>query len=408
MKKYYPYLITVSHMINDSCQSVLPALLPLFIYTYGLSLEQAGFLILANTALSSLLQPLLGYVSDKINQPRLIALGVLLSACSTGAMGFVTSYESLLVCATLAGVGSSIFHPEGAKIMNRLGGGKKGKAMGTFAIGGSSGFAIGPLFAGSIAYTVGPHGLAAFTIVGLIISTVLFALMPRIVTHARTIDQAVAMENPTLVAKPLKNYWKYFGILPSLVGSEMCIRDRFIIILSQSVNFRVINAFIPIFWTRELGTSPEQGSFALTIFFSIGIFMTYIGGLLGDKYGPIKIIRLSLLIWLPAMFLLTEVPTFSPVIMMPIAYMLLLMIGAAKALSYSPVIVLGQTYLAKSIGFASGITLGVSQTIGGIIAPVVGNLADTYSLPAAMMTLVPFLVVGLGASLILKDPKKLQ
>ena len=60
MKKYYPYLITVSHMINDSCQSVLPALLPLFIYTYGLSLEQAGFLILANTALSSLLQPLLG------------------------------------------------------------------------------------------------------------------------------------------------------------------------------------------------------------------------------------------------------------------------------------------------------------------------------------------------------------
>ena len=279
--------------------------------------------------------------------------------------------------------------------MNRLGGGKKGKAMGTFAIGGSSGFAIGPLFAGSIAYTVGPHGLAAFTIVGLIISTVLFVLMPRIVTQARTIDQAVAMENPTLVAKPLKNYWKYFGIL-------------FIIILSQSVNFRVINAFIPIFWTRELGTSPEQGSFALTIFFSIGIFMTYIGGLLGDKYGPIKIIRLSLLIWLPAMFLLTEVPTFSSVIMMPVAYMLLLMIGAAKALSYSPVIVLGQTYLAKSIGFASGITLGVSQTIGGIIAPVVGNLADTYTLPAAMMTLVPFLVVGLGASLILKDPKKLQ
>ena len=153
MKKYYPYLITVSHMINDSCQSVLPALLPLFIYTYGLSLEQAGFLILANTALSSLLQPLLGYVSDKINQPRLIALGVLLSACSTGAMGFVTSYESLLVCATLAGVGSSIFHPEGAKIMNRLGGGKKGKAMGTFAIGGSSGFAIGPLFAGYCLYS---------------------------------------------------------------------------------------------------------------------------------------------------------------------------------------------------------------------------------------------------------------
>ena len=73
--------------------------------------------------------------------------------------------------------------------MNRLGGGKKGKAMGTFAIGGSSGFAIGPLFAGTIAYTIGPHGLAAFTVVGLLIATVLFVLMPRIVAHARTMTK---------------------------------------------------------------------------------------------------------------------------------------------------------------------------------------------------------------------------
>ncbi len=394
MQKFYPYLITVSHMINDSCQSVLPALLPLFIFTYGLTLEQAGFLILANTALSSLLQPLLGYISDKIHQPRLIALGVLLSACSIGVMGIVTSYESLLICATLAGIGSSIFHPEGAKIMNRLGGGKKGKAMGTFAIGGSSGFAFGPLFAGAIAYTVGPHGLLAFTVVGIIVSIILCGLMPRIEAHANTIEQAVTTRNHTVPAVPLKNYWMYFGIL-------------FIIILSQSINFRVINAFIPVFWTRELGTSPEQGSFALTVFFSIGIFMTYIGGLLGDKYGPIKIIRLSLLLWLPSMFLLPQVPEFSATIMLPLGYLLLIIIGAAKALSYSPVIVLGQTYLAKSIGFAAGVTLGVSQTIGGIIAPVVGNIADTYSLPVAMMTLVPFLLIGLIASLFLKDPKKL-
>ena len=108
------------------------------------------------------------------------------------------------------------------------------------------------------------------------------------------------------------------------------------------------------------------------------------------------------------MFTITPVHEVSVTILMPLAYVIVIMIGAAKASRYSPVIVLGQTYLAKSIGFASGITLGVSQTIGGIIAPVVGNLADTYSLTAAMMTLVPFLIVGLVASLLLKDPKKLQ
>ena len=81
-------------MINDSCQSVLPALASVYLYIWN-ELRASRFLILANTALSSLLQPLLGYMSDKINQPRLIAFGVLLSACSTGMMGFVTSYESL-------------------------------------------------------------------------------------------------------------------------------------------------------------------------------------------------------------------------------------------------------------------------------------------------------------------------
>ena len=85
--------------------------------------------------------------------------------------------------------------------------------MGTFAIGGSSGFAIGPLFAGTIAYTIGPHGLAAFTVVGIIIFTILFVLMPRIVAHARTIDQAVATENPTVAAKPLKNYWNTWHLV---------------------------------------------------------------------------------------------------------------------------------------------------------------------------------------------------
>lgn len=393
MHKQYPYLITAAHMVNDSCQSVLPALLPLFIYTYGLSLEQAGFLILANTALSSLLQPLLGYISDKLNQPRLIALGVLLSACSTGMMGIVSSYESLLICATLAGVGSSIFHPEGAKIMNRLGGGKKGKAMGTFAIGGSSGFAFGPLFAGAIAYTIGPQGLSAFTIVGIIMCTILFILMPRIVAYANTLERSIHNTNTDeTIAMPLRNYWSYFGIL-------------FLIILSQSINFRVINAFIPVFWTSQLGASPEQGSFALTVFFSVGIFMTYIGGLLGDKYGPVKIIRFSLLLWLPAMFALPYIPQMPTALI--IGYLLLIIIGAAKALSYSPTIVLGQTYLAKSIGFASGITLGVSQTIGGLVAPIVGRLADIYSLPLAMLTLVPFLALGLIASLFLKSPKDL-
>ncbi len=387
MQKKYLYLITSAHMINDSCQSVLPALLPLFILSYGLSLEEAGILIFANTALSSLLQPLLGYFSDKLSEPRLIALGTLLSACSTGMMGIVDSFPALIACSTMSGVGSAVFHPEAGKIVNRLSGNAKGKSMGTFAIGGSAGFAIGPVIAATIAYTIGPIGLMGFTIVGALMTILLFVLMPRIEAFARTLQQEVAASTKNAVEKVVTNDWKSFALL-------------FLVIVAQSINFRVVNAFIPVFWIKELGQSPEAGSFALTVFFSIGIVMTYVGGIWADRIGPNRLIRYTMLLWLPATIIFPQSTTLW------MAYLAISIIGVAKALTYSPMVVLGQTYLAKSVGFASGITFGLSMTIGGMVAPLVGKLADMYDLPTALLVLTPCMLLGVIGSYLLPIPKK--
>lgn len=387
MQKKYLYLITSAHMINDSCQSVLPALLPLFILSYGLSLEEAGILIFANTALSSLLQPLLGYFSDKLSEPRLIALGTLLSACSTGMMGIVDSFPALIACSTISGVGSAVFHPEAGKIVNRLSGNAKGKSIGTFAIGGSAGFAIGPVIAATIAYTIGPIGLMGFTIVGALMTILLFVLMPRIEAFARTLQQEVAASTKKAVEKVVTNDWKSFALL-------------FLVIVAQSINFRVVNAFIPVFWIKELGQSPEAGSFALTVFFSIGIVMTYVGGIWADRIGPNRLIRYTMLLWLPATIIFPQSTTLW------MAYLAISIIGVAKALTYSPMVVLGQTYLAKSVGFASGITFGLSMTIGGMVAPLVGKLADMYDLPTALLVLTPCMLLGVIGSYLLPIPKK--
>ena len=387
MQKKYLYLITSAHMINDSCQSVLPALLPLFILSYGLSLEEAGILIFANTALSSLLQPLLGYFSDKLSEPRLIALGTLLSACSTGMMGIVDSFPALIACSTMSGVGSAVFHPEAGKIVNRLSGNAKGKSMGTFAIGGSAGFAIGPVIAATIAYTIGPIGLMGFTIVGALMTILLFVLMPRIEAFARTLQQEVAASTKKAVEKVVTNDWKSFALL-------------FLVIVAQSINFRVVNAFIPVFWIKELGQTPEAGSFALTVFFSIGIVMTYVGGIWADRIGPNRLIRYTMLLWLPATIIFPQSTTLW------MAYLAISIIGVAKALTYSPMVVLGQTYLAKSVGFASGITFGLSMTIGGMVAPLVGKLADMYDLPTALLVLTPCMLLGVIGSYLLPIPKK--
>ncbi len=386
MQKKYLYLITFGHMVNDSCQSVLPALLPLFISVYGLSLEQAGLLIFASTALSSLLQPVLGYFSDKMSEPRLIALGEFLSACSIGMMGVVDSFPALAVCATMSGVGSAIFHPEAGKIVNRLSVTSKGKSMGTFAIGGSAGFAVGPIIAAGIAYSIDPKGLVVFTVIGILMSLALFILMPRIDAFASTIQAKATSAVKGAATKVATNDWKSFSLL-------------FLVIVAQSINFQVMNTFIPIFWTHELGQSPEAGSFALTVFFAIGVVMTYVGGVYADRIGANKLIRFTMLLWLPATIIFPQSTSLL------IAYFALSIIGMAKALTYSPVVVLGQTYLAKSVGFASGITFGLSMTIGGMVAPLVGRLADSYGLPNALLVLVPCMLLGVIGSFLLKIPK---
>ncbi len=388
MKKNYVYLLSLGHLLNDSAQSVLPALLPLFITTYHLSYEQAGLLILANTALSSILQPALGYFSDRLSLPRLISLGVLLSGCSIASMGFLHTYGGLFTAATLAGVGSAIFHPEGAKLANKLGGTKQGKSMGTFAVGGSAGFALGPVLAGLCAYQVGPHGLIIFAVTGISAALMFYIFIPKVVAHINTNNDGAELPKKGVLSAPpvenLQNDWPSFSKLT-------------IVILTRSITFAVLNAFIPIYWITVLGQSPEAGGFALTILFTIGIFVTYIGGVMSDRYGYAKVMRYSFLIWVPSLFFLINTTNIY------IATLLLIPFGIARTLVYSPVIVLGQTYLAKSIGFASGITLGVGITFGGIIVPLIGRLADMYGVQEALQVLPPVALVALVTSFFLSD-----
>lgn len=385
IKKIYLYLPMIGHMINDSGQGVIPALLPLFIMSYNLSYEQAGTLIFANTALASILQPLIGYYSDRISMPRSIAVGVALTGCSIASMGFITSYMGLLVAATMAGIGSAIFHPEGAKLVNRLGGAKKGKAMGTFAVGGSAGFALGPVLAGICAYYIGPHGLIVFAILGLLMGTLFTILMPKIQAYATTIEQTQFQKSG--VRMEAKNDWGSFGRLS-------------IIIFARSINFAVLNAFIPLYWITVLHQTPAAGSLALTILFSIGIVVTFLGGLLADRYGCVKVLRYAFLLWVPAVFFITNTHNIY------IATALLIPLGFARTVVYSPVVVLGQTYLAKSIGFASGITLGLGITLGGMFTPIVGYFADNYGLQNSLQIVTVMALIALITSFFLSDHNK--
>lgn len=385
MKKLDPhvYLFTMGHFSVDWAQGGIPALLPYFITACQLNYQQAAGIIFANILLSSVTQPLIGYYSDRISKPWLVPLGPVLSGLSLTALAFTTNYWVILFCSMISGLGGSLFHPEAARMVNRITGSLKGQALGSFSVGGNAGFAIGPMVAGFSAYTFDIHGLVLYGIVNVIVAAILYHSMPTILTMAAAADKAEAKAHP---GASHENDWGAFSKLT-------------VVIFARSIGFTLCNTFIPIYWITILGATPSTGSMALSILFSMGVVITFLGGIMADRFGFIRVMRGSFLIMVPAMFFLVNSSQLW------LATLLLLPVAFSLFAPYSPIVVLGQTYLGKNVGFASGITLGLSTTVGGLLSPVVGWGADLWGVQTAMQILWICAAIGCVFTFLVPVPK---
>ena len=386
MKKINPavYLFSLGHFAVDWCQGAIPALLPYFIQHYNLSYQAAGALVFANVMIASVLQPLFGYYSDRISKPWFVSLGPLFCGISVALMGYCASYGALFASAMLCGVGSALFHPEAALMVNRVAGKAKGQALGTFAVGGNVAFAVGPAAAGFCAYKLDIHYLLVFLLVNMIIAAAIQFSMPSVL---REISSGKEGELTKKAALAKKNDWPAFGKLS-------------VVILARSVAFTISNTFIPIYWIKVLHASATQGTTALSVLFTLGACVTYVGGLISDRFGYRKIIRFAFMCLIPTYFLLTHTTNLW------LATALLVPAAVSVFLPYSPMVVLGQSYLAKNAGLASGVTLGLSTTLGGIFAPIVGWAADQWGLVFALQIFWIMGIAGLLAGLSLPEPEK--
>lgn len=380
IRKYGP---PIFHCINDFGQGSLAALIPFFIANFGLNYYQSASIIFCNTVVASVAQPVLGYVADRWRVPWFIPVGFSVTLVSISVIAIATSYEMILALSLLAGVGVALFHPEAALLVNRTQSHELGNAMGRFAVGGSAGFALGPLLAGGV-YVFGGQFLWVFTIIALLgVLLYLYAFMGE--GEADTADTG-NRESRSKVLSTATNDWASFGKL-------------FFVIASGSILFSVLAIFIPILYITVINGEASASSLALTAYFAMGAVLTYMGGALSDRLGFLKTVRLGNLIFLPSVLVFIFVSNIWGFFgaMIPMAF------GVFS--QYGPITVLGQKYLAKNAGFASGITLGLGITLGGLVAPYVGHLADIYDVQTALMTLIPVGVIGLLMSFWLKEPK---
>jgi MFS transporter, FSR family, fosmidomycin resistance protein len=373
-------LLFLGHLVTDLNQGALPALLPFLIAEYHLSYAAAGFLVFATNGASTVVQPLFGHLADRRASPWLLPGGVALAGAGLAASGLVPGYGWVCMTLMLSGIGVAAFHPQGARLVNRVAGDRKSTAMSFFGVGGTLGFAIGPVL---ITASLLHWGLPGTAIMALPTGLLAMLLAWHLSGGPEDAD-ARAADRPGDPGEKALDAWGPFARLTGAV-------------IARAILFFGLNTFVPLYWIHVLHQSKAAGAGALTSFALASVVGNLLGGRLADRVGPIRVAAAGFCILLPLLPALLVAP--SP----PAALAVLVLIGLVLSTTYSPLIILGQAYLPNHIGLSSGVTLGVAITIGGVATPLLGYVADHSGLWATLATLC--LVPPVSAALTLTLPR---
>ena len=385
MDKKKILLVSLGHLSCDINGGALPAILPFLRASYDLSYQATGGLMFAYACLSSMIQPLFGLLSDRFSKPWFIPLGVLLAGCGLAAIGWMPGYWGIFAAIGLSGVGAALFHPEGARFANAVSGQNKGTGMSLFSIGGNGGFVLGPLLATACLGAFGLPGTTIFAVLAVLTAGTLVWSIARMGATKKT-AAAGGKTAPATGAEgetPGENNWREFLKLT-------------VSIVTRSITFVGFNTFIPLYWVSAFGQSTATGAMALTFFCVCGVISNFFGGMLADKFGYRAVIRVVFALMPPV------VACFSLSSNLYAAWALLPLLGFVLYAPFSAQVVLGQQYLAKNIGFASGITLGLATSLGGVVAPLLGWIADHYGMAATFQSLAALSIVGAVFAYLLK------
>ncbi len=368
------YGLAATHSVDDLYQGAIPALLPFFVIERGYSYAAVTGITLAATFLSSLAQPAFGLMSDRRNMAMLAPVGLLLAGIGVGLSGLGDSYAFTWLMIALSGLGVAAFHPEASRAARDAGCGAA-RTMSIFALGGSVGFALAPIF---VTPVIGAGGLAATPY--LAIPAVLVGLLFIGVLRG---DRRTARAPKQIVADRPDD-WRSFGWLTAVV-------------IARSIAFFTVSSLIALYFTGPLGGSRLSGTTALTAFLVIGALGTLAGGFIADRIGRVATSRIGFATAIPGLAVLLVAS--SPAV----AYVGVVLLALGLYLPFSVMVSMGQEYLPNRVGTASGVTLGLAVSVGGICAPVFGVLADHAGLTTSFAVLAIFPVLALAITTRLRD-----
>lgn len=382
------YFIMCGHAADDLCQGSLPAVLA-FMYQQGLlhSYSQVAFLILMTTVVNAVAQPLTGFLADKRPMPYLMCAGMLTAALGVAFLGFTENYWLMLALVAVNGVGVATFHPSAGKLANTFAGTRVGKGMSIFSVGGNVGYAVGPLYFTAL-YAIFGLKATVFLLVPALVMSVIFIRKNRF--YRVSLKRAEQKMRRRVEGGNVKENYSGTAILLLLV-------------FSRSASIAGLTTFLPLYFMHVLGQSEQLAALSLTLIGIGGAVATFFGGPMADRFGFTQFVRFTSLLCVP----------FGVLFLFPQNVWLclppLVLFGVFFYAAMSPVVVIGQKMLPLHVGMATGITIGLGISFGGLVAPLLGTLGDRCGLSATMDAVVAISVLSFLFSLfvpVVNRPKK--
>ena len=365
-KSAYSYIIMLGHLCADVGGGALPAILPFLIAQKGISYAAAAGLTFALSSIGSIIQPVFGNMADKTSRPWLMSLGIFMAGCGVSMLGFLDSYWAMFVAVAFTGIGSALFHPDGGRMANYVSGEQKGKGISLFSVGGNMGGALGPMLA---VFGITMAGSLKGTA---ILAVPAFAMAFFMLSQNRRFGEFAAEGNratQAAIAAGQKDDWRSFFKLTGVVFLRSTIGVG-------------MSTFIPMVWLNVLMQSEARSGSVTTILSLSGAVATLIGGRLADRFGFNKTIRTGLTLLIPCLAIVTLSRSvwLSTLMLVPTAMSL--------NLAFSPSVALGQKFVPNHLGLASGITMGLAASFGGVMSPLLGKIGDHFGLITVLWILV--------------------
>ena len=378
MNRFGLAMLSAGHLAVDINPGALPALLPLLFLDMHLSYATAALIVTVGNVTSSIVQPLFGYLSDRLSRAWLVPIGCLLASAGLAVAGQAPTYPLLLAAVVASSLGVAIFHPEATRTANAFAGSRRATGMALFIVGGNFGFALGPLVMGALVAAYGRPGALGMLVLSATAPAALWVAMRRVAgsaARARAVVRGAAGDAPTRR-----------GALVLLVA----------VIFFRQWTQTGLTTFIPLYFVTHLGEPASVGTELLSLLLFGSVLGTVLGGTLADRLGRKPVVATSLFLTAPLLLLFLRVGGAA-------GGAALLGAGVVMFMTNSVTVVMGQELLPRSTGLAAGLTIGFASGLAGLGGALLGSVADSVGIATVMVLVCLLPLPGALLSLVLPD-----